>query len=78
MHPPGCALGRVRGLAAPECTLPKSLPPGKAAWLQQEHSFWLLGTLLVLRIQPSIHTAGLRAWRKFGGGSEWGGFVGIF
>lgn len=54
------------------------LPPGKAAWLQQEHCHGLSGTLLVLRIEPSIPAAGLRARRKLGGDSESRGFVWIF
>lgn len=84
MHPPGCAhvcSGQCEGLGSTGCTLPESIPPGKAAWLQQEQSFcghWLSGTLLVQRIQLSILAAGLRARRKFWGGSEYGAFVVFF
>lgn len=71
------ALASVREYAVQlgKHTVPQSLPPGRAAWVQhdleQSHfghleRCWLLGTL-ALRIQPSILAADLRARRSFFG-----------
>lgn len=68
--------GQRQGIGSTGVHPARSLPAGKAAWALQEQSFF--GHLLVLRIQPSALAAGLRGRRKFWGGSECGGFVGVF